>query len=155
MATESTGDKFVRTIQVRWSDMDANRHVRHSAYYDFGAAMRMMVLSDHGLTLRKLEEFEIGPILFREEAIFRREIRLDDQLSLDVMVVKATSDFSRWSLRHHFIKGDGTQAAILNIDGAWMDLIKRKLAVPPPLVQEIFGSFPKAEDYQLILPGTK
>ena len=104
-------NKFVRTIQVRWSDMDANRHVRHSAYYDYGAAMRMMVLSDHGLTLKKLEEYKIGPILFREEAIFKREIRMDDTLALDVTLIKSTIDFSRWSLRHHFIKEDGALAA--------------------------------------------
>jgi acyl-CoA thioester hydrolase len=137
--------KFSRIIQVRWADMDANRHLRHSAYYDYGAAMRMMVLSDNGLTLKKLEEFEIGPILFREEAIFKREIRLDDRVTLDVTLVKATPDYSRWSLRHNFIKEDGTLAAILNIDGAWMDLVKRKLAVPPELVQRIFATFPRVD----------
>ena len=94
---------FSRAIQIRWSDMDANRHLRHSAYYDYGAAMRMMVLSEEGLTLKKLEEFEVGPILFREEAIFKREIRLDDAIALDVALVKSTPNFSRWSLRHHFI----------------------------------------------------
>ncbi len=130
--------------------MDANRHLRHSAYYDYGAAMRIMVFSDSGLTLKKLEEFEIGPILFREEAIFKREIRLDDKITVDVVLVKSTADFARWSLRHHFIKEDGTIVASLNIDGAWMDLIKRKLVVPNELVQRIFASFPKTPDYELI-----
>jgi acyl-CoA thioester hydrolase len=108
-------------------------------------------LSEGGLNLGKLEELEIGPILFREEAIFKREIRLDDALTLDVVLVKSTADFSRWSLRHHFTKADGTLAAILNIDGAFMDLIKRKLAVPNEFVQRIFSSFPKSEDYELIV----
>ena len=147
--------KFSRAIQIRWSDMDANRHLRHSAYYDYGAAMRIMVLSDGGLTLKKLEEFEVGPILFREEAIFKREIRLDDALTLDVALVKSTPNFSRWSLRHHFIKADGSIAAILNIDGAWMDLIQRKLTVPNELIQTIFATFPKTPDYQLIESGKK
>jgi acyl-CoA thioester hydrolase len=142
---------FTRSMQVRWSDMDANRHLRHSAYYDYGAAMRMMVLSEGGLNLSKLEEFEVGPILFREEAIFKREIRLDDVITLDVVMVKSTEDFARWSLRHHFIKEDGTIAAILNIDGAWMDLVKRKLTVPNEFVQQIFSSFPKSEGYELIV----
>ncbi len=146
---------FKRTMQVRWSDMDANRHLRHSAYYDYGAAMRMQVLSEGGLTLRKLEEFEVGPILFREEAIFKREIRLDDIIALDVAMVKSTEDFARWSLRHHFIKEDGSLAAILNIDGAWMDLVKRKLAVPNQFIQNIFSMFPKAEDYELIVKKEK
>jgi len=143
-------DTFSRTIQIRWSDMDANRHLRHSVYYDYAAAMRIMVLGDSGLTLKKLEEFEIGPILFREEAIFKREIRLDDKITVDVVLVKSTADFSRWSLRHQFIKEDGTLAAIVNIDGAWLDLIKRKLVVPNELVQSIFASFPKTPDYELI-----
>jgi len=144
-------DTFSRTIQIRWSDMDANRHLRHSVYYDYAAAMRIMVLGDSGLTLKKLEEFEIGPILFREEAIFKREIRLDDKITVDVVLVKSTADFSRWSLRHQFIKEDGTLAAIVNIDGAWLDLIKRKLVVPNELVQGIFASFPKSPDYELII----
>ena len=143
-------ETFSRTIQIRWSDMDANRHLRHSAYYDYAAAMRIMVLSDSGLTLKKLEQFEIGPILFREEAIFKREIRLDDKITVDVVLVKSTADFSRWSLRHQFIKEDGSLAAIVNIDGAWIDLIKRKLIVPNELVQSIFASFPKTSDYELV-----
>lgn len=144
-------ETFSRTIQIRWSDMDANRHLRHSAYYDYAAAMRIMVLSDSGLTLKKLEEFKIGPILFREEAIFKREIRLDDRIAVDVVLVKSTADFSRWSLRHQFIKEDGSLAAIVNIDGAWLDLIKRKLVVPNELVQGIFASFPKSSEYELII----
>ena len=147
--------QFKRTMQVRWSDMDANRHLRHSAYYDYGAAMRMMVLSEGGLTLKKLEEYEVGPILFREEAIFKREIRLDDMITLDVVLMKSTEDYARWSLRHHFIKGDGSVAAILNIDGAWMDLVKRKLTVPNEFVQSIFASFPKSEDYEVIMREKK
>src|SRR5258708_39768715 len=102
---------YSRAIQIRWSDMDANRHLRHSAYYDYAAAMRIMVLSDSGLTLSKLEEFEIGPILFREEAIFKREIRLDDKITLDVVMVRSTPDFSRWSLRDQFIKENGSIAS--------------------------------------------
>jgi acyl-CoA thioester hydrolase len=153
MTTDFTkGDNNIfYPIQVRWSDMDMNRHLRHSAYYDYGAAMRMMFLNDHGLTLSKLEQLEIGPILFREEAIFKREIRLEDKIQLDVKLVKSTADFARWSLRHHFIKDDGTLAAVINIDAAWLDLIKRKLTVPPEFVQGIFALIPRTEDYQLVV----
>src|SRR5688572_20137863 len=121
-------DKITQTIQIRWADIDANRHLRHSVYYDYGASMRMNVLSERGLTTKKLEELALGPVLFREEAIFRREIVFEDKITLTVELVKVTEDFGRWSLRHHFLKGDGSLAAILNIDGAWIDLNKRKLA---------------------------
>lgn len=146
---------YSQTIQLRWADIDANRHLRHSVYYDFGAAMRMNVLSAQGLTTKKLEEFMIGPVLFREEAIFKREILFEDKLTLTVELVKTTADYGRWSLRHHFIKGDDTLAAILNIDGAWIDLAKRKLAMPNEFVQNIFEHFPKSQDFQIVVPEKK
>lgn len=141
---------FKQKIQIRWADIDPNRHLRHSVYYDYGAAMRINVLAAEGLTIKKLEELKIGPILFREEAIFKREILFEDEITIDVEVVKAREDFARWSLRHHLVKADGTAAAIINIDGAWIDLVKRKLAVPGPLIGDVFRNFPRAPDFEWI-----
>jgi acyl-CoA thioester hydrolase len=147
--------KLSQAIQIRWADIDANRHLRHSVYYDYGASMRMNVLSERGLTIKKLEEFMIGPVLFREEAIFKREIVFEDRITLTLELVRATEDFGRWSLRHYFMKGDDTVAAILNIDGAWIDLNRRKLAPANNFIREIFEAFPKATDFQIVSPEKK
>ena len=141
---------FKQTLQIRWADIDANRHLRHSVYYDYGASMRMNALSGEGLTMHKLEELKMGPILFREEAIFKREILFGDQITIDVELVKSRRDFARWSLRHNLVKADGTLAAIINIDGAWIDLVKRKLTVPDEFITRIFERFPKSQDFQFI-----
>lgn len=146
---------FSKSIQIRWSDIDANRHLRHSVYYDYGAALRMMFLNDQGLTTKMLEEFQIGPILLREEAIFKREIHLEDVITIDVVLIKSTQDFARWSLRHHLTKTDNTLAAVINIDGAWMDLAKRKLATPNDFIQSIFKSFPRSADFEWIIKEPK
>jgi acyl-CoA thioester hydrolase len=146
---------FLHPIQVRWSDIDQNRHLRHSAYYDYGATARIACFSQHGLTNLKFEELHIGPILFREEAIFKKEIKFEDRVSIDMVVTKATPDFARWSIRHQLFKEDGTLAAVLNLDGAWIDIIKRKLATPDEYVQNIFDDFPKAEDFRIILREKK
>jgi acyl-CoA thioester hydrolase len=142
-------------LHIRWADIDANRHLRHSVYYDFAAAGRMTLLSERGLTTKKFEEFNVGPILFREEAIFRKEIRLEDQITLTVELYKSTEDYSRWSLRHRFLKQDGTLATTLSIDGAWIDLNLRKLAKPNEFISKIFSEFPKSEDFQWIQPSSK
>lgn len=142
--------KFSLPIQVRWSDIDQNRHLRHSVDYDYGATVRISCFSAHGLTNLKFEELHIGPILFREEAIFKREIKFEDLVTVDMEVTKATRDFARWSIRHQFYKGDDTLSAILNMDGAWIDVGKRKLATPDLYVQKIFDDFPKSSDFQWV-----
>ena len=75
---------------------------------------------------------------------------MEDEIEIDVQLVKTTPDFARWSLRHNFTKNDGTLAAILNMDGAWMDIEKRRLTIPNEFVQKIFDDFPKAADFQII-----
>jgi acyl-CoA thioester hydrolase len=52
-------------------------------------------------------------------------------------------------MRHKFVKADGSLAAIINIDGAWIDLVKRKLAAPGEFIQAMFEKFPKSEDFQI------
>ncbi|MBS1486164.1 MAG: thioesterase family protein [Bacteroidetes bacterium] len=140
-------EHFALPIQIRWADIDQNRHLRHSAYYDYGALARITFFSQHGLTNPKLEEFQIGPILFREEALFKREIKFEDKISIDMQLVKSLPDFSRWSIRHTLKKEDGTLAAVLNLDGAWIDLVKRKLAIPNVTIQQMFSDFPQSSDF--------
>lgn len=144
-------DKFSLPIQVRWSDIDQNRHLRHSAYYDYGATVRVACFSQYGLTNQKFEELRIGPILFREEALFKREIKFEDRVTVDLEVTKASPDFSRWSIRHHFYKEDGILAALINLDGAWMDILTRKLAVPDTYIRNVFNDFPISSDFEQII----
>ena len=72
-----------------------------------------------------------------------------------MITTKATSDYSRWSVRHHFYKEDGTLSAIINLDGAWIDVLKRKLAVPDEFIQKVFDDFPKSQDFELIVINKK
>ena len=148
-------NSFSMPISIRWADIDANRHLRHSAYYDFGAAIRVKYLSENGITGEKLEALHLGPVLFREEAIFKREIKFEDQIIIDMQLLKSTEDYGRWSIRHYIVKSDGTLAAIINIDAAWIDLVKRKLAIPPESIRAAFESFPKSPEFQFITPEKK
>jgi Predicted thioesterase len=140
--------EFIKDIQVRWSDLDPNFHVRHSAYYDWGAFCRIEFLNAYGLTSDVMIELQFGPILFREECIFRREIRMEDKISINLQLLKSRKDFSRWSIRHEIMKGDGQLAAQLTVDGAWINIVQRKLATPPEKVVEVFDQMPKAEGFE-------
>jgi acyl-CoA thioester hydrolase len=110
--------------------------------------MRVSILVNQGLTTARMEELQIGPILFREEAIFKREILLEDKLTIDAQITRSTEDFGRFSIRHQIKKEDGTVAAVINVDIAWIDLIKRKLTVPPDSVRHIFDAWPKTSDFE-------
>jgi acyl-CoA thioester hydrolase len=140
--------EFNRMIQIRWSDLDPNFHLRHSVYYDWGAYCRVEFLNEHGLTADVMVQLQFGPILFREECIFRKEIKSGDVVKINLQVTKARKDFSRWSIRHQILKNDNVLCAELTVDGAWMNLVQRKLMSPPEKVHEVFEKMPKAEGFE-------
>ena len=138
---------FIIPVQVRWSDLDPNFHLRHSVYYDWGALCRINFLSKYGLTSPLMQQMHFGPILFREECIFRKEIHLDDEVKIDLKLSKGRKDFSRWSIQHKIYKNGDKVSAILTVDGAWIDTNKRKLTVPPPQAVTVFEQMPRSEDF--------
>lgn len=141
-------EKFERPIQVRWSDMDPNFHVRHSVYYDFGAQLRTEFLLSQGLTAAVMQKHHFGPILFREEALFKRELKFGDQLRMNVMAASMRKDYSRFTIRHQILKDEDILCAELTVEGAWIDTIKRKLTVPPKEAQQAFEAFPRTSDFK-------
>jgi acyl-CoA thioester hydrolase len=140
--------EFSRDIQVRWSDLDPNFHVRHSVYYDWGAFCRIEFLNEYHLTADVMQQLKFGPILFKEECVFRREIRSGDVIKINLSLIKSKKDFSRWSIQHQIIKNDGILCSVITVDGAWINVEQRKLTSPPEEVFEVFNKMPKSESFE-------
>lgn len=138
---------FRSRIQLRWADIDANFHMRHSVYYDLGAMQRMEILTALGMSLAYMRENSLGPVLLREECVFRREIKLEDEVWSEVLVRQLSRDHKRFSFEHRITKGDGTLCATLLVDGAWIDTRIRKMCTPPPFACEALDRIPRSEDF--------
>lgn len=141
-------DSYVKPVEIRWSDLDPNFHVRHSVYYDFGAYIRMCFLTENGLPPAVLVEHNLGPILFREECLFKREVHFGDIITINLALKQCTPTYSRWTFQHEIIKNGDTVAAIITVDGAWLDTAKRRLTVPSEFVSPTFEQLPKAADFK-------
>jgi len=133
--------------QVIWAQIDANRHLRHSAYADLCAQARSNLLNQAGLSLDKFSTREIGPILFREELNYYREVKMDEFVKVTVELTRYNPVNSRFSFRHVIYKDNGTKCAVVNVDGAWMDLKLRKLTAVPDDWKVILSSLPRSVDY--------
>lgn len=145
---QKTMDLFKKAISIRWSDIDPNFHLRHSAYYDFGAQHRVEILESGGLTLSLMEELNVGPVVFREECVFKREIRFSDSITINTKILKMKPDASRWTIEHTFLNPEDKICAIITLDGAWLDTKTRRLkAELPQVVADVFKSFPKSHDF--------
>ncbi|CAL2083306.1 acyl-CoA thioesterase [Tenacibaculum sp. 190524A02b] len=142
---------FSVNFTTRWADFDANIHMRHTAYNDYAAEVRLRFFNKHNITIQDFTKEQIGPILFEENTKFLKEIHMGEDISVNLKVVGLSSKGERWKIQHEVFNSKGKRAAIITVYGAWLDLVKRKLSVPPIKFQEIFNEVEKTEDFQEIL----
>jgi acyl-CoA thioester hydrolase len=138
---------YAKNIEIRWSDLDPNFHLRHSVYYDFGAYSRISFLNEAGITPAVMMQQHIGPVIFREEAVFKKEIKFGDSISINIQLEKYTSNFTKWTMKHELWKNGDVLAAVITIDGAWLDTSIRKLTMPGQQIVAAFDSIPKTENF--------
>ncbi len=141
---------YEKKIEIRWADLDPNFHVLHSKYYDFGAYCRMSFFTENGITVALLREHHIGPIIFREECVFRSEIKFGDVVTVNLSLESVTEDYRKWTLKHELWKNGDTIAALITVDGSWMDTVLRKVTAPPVRFIECFNAIPKSAGFNLI-----
>ena len=139
---------YSKTYEVIWADMDPNRHMRHSIYNDYAAQTRIAMFQDFGLSIQEIATMNLGPILFREETKFFKEIGLSEQITVNCKLTKMRKDGSRWTFLHEIFKENGDKAAQITVDGAWLDLEKRKLGTPPKKLLDVVKQFPRTESFE-------
>jgi acyl-CoA thioester hydrolase len=146
---------YEKTFTARWADMDPNRHMRHSAYTDYAAQVRLEFLADQGYPMQEFARLNIGPILFREDTRFLKEIGLSETIRVTAELGGMNQDGSRWRIIHTIYKADGQEAAVVSVDGAWLDLSKRKLTVPPAELTAAFNDITRHTSYADIIRERK
>lgn len=143
---------FEQPVIVRWSDLDPNGHVRHSVYYDYAAQARVAFLMHQGVGIDWLGQRGIGPVLFREEGNFYRELSSGDQLIIDVRLSGLSTDHRKWSMHHRILRADELCATI-DVSGAWLDLKARRIVPPPQEFSKKFEDLAHTENFRVITSG--
>jgi acyl-CoA thioester hydrolase len=141
----------MNNLNLRWSDLDPNFHLRHSSYYDLAAQARIDILNEYGITIDMMKEENVGPVLFKEQCEFKREVHLNSKIHIVTKLLKMKMDGSFWVIQHEFLSEDNMLHALIKVEGSWIDTIKRKLARPvPESILSGFEQFPKSEEFEYI-----
>ncbi|RPD99082.1 thioesterase [Aureibaculum marinum] len=146
---------FKYSFKTRWSDFDPNRHLRHTAYNDYAAESRVRYLNEHGFDMARFSKENIGPILFKEETTFYREITMGEDITIELFLEGLSENGERFKFLHKIYKENGVLSAEIIVLGAWLDLIKRKLTQPPADLVTTFKTLTKSENFEEIVLGVK
>ena len=143
-------DPYKREFTVIWANVDPNRHMRHSAYNDYAAHVRLEYLTKYGLDLSALGKMGIGPIIFREETKFFKEVHMNEVITVTLEVQKVRKNDSKWTIIHNIYNESDDLACMITTDGSWLNLAKRKVTVPPNQLAEMLTNAPRTKDFEWV-----
>lgn len=133
--------EYLHKFEVRWSDIDANRHLANSSYVAYCAQARMAFMNIHKMGLKELTRWGIGPVILHERFSFFKEIFADQTVYVSVEISGISEDASIYQFYHKFYLPDGTHMATAEATGVWIDTMLRKSTTPPDDVLEVLQEF--------------
>ena len=141
---------FKKTIEVRWSDIDANGHVNHTAYGTFATHTRVAWMNSVDCNMTKLLEFGFAAVLLKEQTEYFREIFLGEEATIELFFAGNSSDNSRWKFVHKIYSAKNKLSAINTVYGAWIDTSIRRIAPPPQYIINLVQNLAKTDDFEHI-----
>jgi acyl-CoA thioester hydrolase len=138
---------YTKSFEIRWAELDANRHVANSSYADLLSETRMSYLREHGFTQQYFHEKGIGPVIFTEEFYYIKEIRHGEKITITLELLANSKDFKYIKFSHCIFNQDQKLSIYSETFFGWFDLKERKLLSPPIEMQTKFAEIPKAHNY--------
>ncbi len=141
---------FTKKFEIRWSDIDANRHLANSAYINFMSHTRMAFLVEKGFTMQEMLKFGVSPVVFYEHVHYFKEAFHGQPITVSLEVSGLSEDGMFFKFDHNFYNHKGENLAYCEIFGAWIDLKTRKLSALPKELLAFTKTFPKSKGYKTL-----
>jgi acyl-CoA thioester hydrolase len=145
--------RYEKDFEIKWADLDSNRHARHSVFTDYATHVRFCYLRDEGFGIKEFEEADIGPVVFSEQVYYLREVYGSETITINLKLKGISKDGSLWKFVHQVFKEKTKHAATILLEGGWMNLKSRKLVSPPIGLLNAVFSMPKTKLVEEILPN--
>ena len=140
---------------ARWADIDQNAHLANSAVLDMAVDARMSWFRSCGFSPSEFARRKIGPVVRRDEVDYLREVHLLDELTVTMELAGMAENGSRFRIANDLVNAEGKLCARLRTEGGWLDLVARKLVIPPPDLLEALDALSRTPDFAVLPSSVK
>lgn len=122
---------FQKNFEVRWADVDPNMHLRHTVFIEYTDQVRVAYFDSKEFSFLNFRKLKIGPVIFKVTASYRKEVHLSETITINCKLEHLSNDYRKWKISHDIFNQKNELSCTVELEGAWLDLKKRKLTVPP------------------------
>lgn len=141
---------FLKEFEIRWSDLDANRHLANSAYINYMSHTRISFLTGIGFGHKQFVHYGIGPVVFHEHMYYFKEVFPGKPIKVSLELKGLSENGMFFEFHHNFYDAKGKHVAHCEMMGGWIDMEKRSLTALPEEILDIFNAQEKPSDYKVL-----
>jgi acyl-CoA thioester hydrolase len=141
---------YFKMFEIRWNDLDVNRHLANISYMQYTVHTRMSFLIENGINQNYLKEQNIGPVIIKEEFNYLKEIHGDHIAYCDVELLGHSEDYRFAQFSHSIYNQEKEISAYSIVSFAWIDLNTRKIIKPDSKILSMLNSLAKSEQFRIL-----
>jgi acyl-CoA thioester hydrolase len=141
---------YSKTYRIRFSDIDANKHVNNAVYVDAVGEVRYEFFAENGFPPERFDQLGIGPVYTKITTQFLREVLLGETVSITFTLTGLSPQGMFWRVHHDILKSNGKKAVILDMEGTVLDLTTRKPTPSSEELMRVFQLIPHSEDFEIL-----
>lgn len=141
---------YLKEFEVRWNDLDANRHLANSAYINFMSHTRLSFMLENGFGQANMVKHDIGPVVFYEHMFYFKEVFPGKPIHVSLQLKGISEDGMYFSFLHNFYDHKGRNVARCEMMGGWINLTERKLRALPEELFNNLSKLDKTDDFYTI-----
>lgn len=141
---------FFKEFDIRWSDLDANRHLANAAYINYMSHTRMAYLGQLGFNQKSMAHHNIGPVVFYEHMYYFKEVFAGKPIKVSLDLKGLSEDGMFFEFQHDFFDNQGKNFARCEMMGGWLDLKERRLMGLPQEFLDAFEQMEKGEGFKTL-----
>ena len=142
---------YTKQFEVRWNDIDANRHLANSAYINYMSHTRLSFMLENGFGQAEMVRHNIGPVVFYEHMFYFKEVFPGKPITVSLQLEGISEDGMYFSFLHNFYDDKGSNVARCEMMGGWIDLTERKLRGLPEALFASLNKLDKTENFYTII----
>ena len=139
---------YLKEFEVRWNDLDVNRHLANSSYINFMSHTRLSYMMENGFGQNSMVTNNIGPVVFYEHMFYFREVFPGKPIRVSLQLKGISKNGMYFEFQHNFYNHEGENMARCNMMGGWIDLQTRKLRDLPNKLFLTLNELEKTGDFK-------
>ncbi|MDE2364281.1 MAG: thioesterase family protein [Hyphomicrobiales bacterium] len=139
---------FEHHTDVGWFDLDANRHMKNTAYMEKAVDCRLRFFNASGVSPDVFAKWKVAFVVVRDETTYSRELFLGDKMRVQILCGGVNEKRSRFLIVNRILTPGGEQVYEIRSMVVWLNTETRKSTTPPPDLSALIENMARTEDYR-------